>query len=100
MRVGLTIALRRTEVETSLTLLLPPGSYPAAIWVALRQVDAFALLGWSALAWGGWRRGQVGLLTALAVCGSLWLVESTIRIGSILVLGAGMRLTLISVIYH
>jgi hypothetical protein len=95
VRVGLMVALRRGEVETSMALALPPGTHPAALWVASRQVDAFALLGWLALARGGWRRGQVNLATALLLCGMLWLGESAARIAGTLVAEAGMRLTLI-----
>ena len=68
VRVALAIALRRTEADTSLALVLPPGSYPAAAWAALRQLDAFALLGWAALARSAWRRGQANLATAVLVC--------------------------------
>ncbi len=95
VRVGLMVKLSRPEVETSPTLLLPPGTYSAPVWLALRQLDAFALAGWLALAWSGWRRGQASLLAALFVCGGLWLVESAIRVAAGLILGAGMRLTLI-----
>ncbi len=95
VRVGLMIALRRPDVETSATLLLPSGTYPAALWVALQQLDAFAILGWLVLATGAWRRGQSNLFVALFICAVLWLGESTLRIGLTLILGAGMRMTLI-----
>jgi hypothetical protein len=95
VRVGLMIALRRPEVETSAALLLPPGRYSAAVWVALRQIDVFAALGWGAMALGGWRRGQVNLAAAGLVCGAMWLVEAGVRIGFALLVGAGMRLTLL-----
>jgi hypothetical protein len=95
VRVVLMLALRRGDVETSLALLLPPGSYPAATWVALRQADAFALLGWMALARGGWRRGQVHLATAVLVCAVLALGEAAVRISATLMIEAGMRLTLL-----
>jgi hypothetical protein len=95
VRVALMLALRRTDVETSLALILPPGSYPAPMWVALRQVDAFALLGWIALARGGRRRGQVNLATAVLVCTLLALGEAVVRIGATLVIEAGMRLMLL-----
>jgi hypothetical protein len=94
VQVGLMLALGRDEVETSATLLLPPGSYPATTWVMLRQADAFALWGWVALAVGGWRRGQANLLTAGLICGGLALAEAALRAGWLLFLGAGMRLTL------
>jgi hypothetical protein len=95
VRVVLMVALRRADVETSLVLALPAGSYPAAAWVALRQADAFALLGWTALALGGWRRGQVHLATAAVACALLALGEAAVRVGATLVLEAGMRLTLV-----
>jgi hypothetical protein len=95
VRVGLMVILRRPGVETSLTLLLPPGTHPATTWVALSQLDLFALLGWTALAVGGWRRGQASLPAAALVCGSLAVVEATTRITWALVTEAGMRLTLI-----
>jgi hypothetical protein len=95
VRAALVVALRRPAVETSLTLLLPRGSYDAATWVALGQVDVFAVLGWMALAFGGWRRGQVNLAGALAVCAMLWSMEALLRISAELTLGAGMRLSLI-----
>jgi len=95
VRVALMIALGRPEAETSATLLLPPGTHPATLWIALRQLDAFAALGWLAMAAGAWRRGQAGLPGALFVCAGLAVTEAILRIGAALVLGAGMRMTLI-----
>ncbi len=95
VRGGLMLALHRDQIETSATLLLPPAACSAALWVALRQLDVFAVLGWMALALGGWRRGQANLLTAFLICGSLWMIEAAVRISYALVIGAGMRLTLI-----
>lgn len=95
VRVALTIALRRPEIETSAALLLPPGTHPGALWVALRQLDAFPLLGWFAMARGGWRRGQVGLFGAVAVCGVLFLIEAAARVQFSLLIEAGMRLSLL-----
>jgi hypothetical protein len=92
VRAGLMVALRRPEVETSAALVLPDGSYPAAAWLAARQLDAFALAGWLALARGASRRGQVGVPAALAVCGGFWLAEAALRVGLGLITGAGMRL--------
>jgi hypothetical protein len=94
-RVVLMIALRRTDVETSAALLLPPGAYPAAVWVSLRQVEPFAIWGWCALAVSGWRRGQVNLATASLVCLLLAVMEAGLRIGYTLVVGAGIRLSLL-----
>lgn len=93
--VGLTIALRRADVETSLALLLPPGRYPAAVVLLARRADPFVLWGWLALAWGGYRRRQVNLATALAVCLGLALGEAALRIVCGLVAGAGMRLSIL-----
>jgi hypothetical protein len=92
---ALMIALRRPEVETGLTLFLPAGHYDAATWVALSRIDLFALVGWSAMAWGGWRRGQLNLFTAFCLCGTLALLEFALRIAAALAIGASMRLTLI-----
>lgn len=90
----LMIVLRRPDVETGLTVLLPAGHYDATTWVALAKVDLFALVGWMAMAVGGWRRGQVNLFTALVVCTMLALFEFGLRIALSLMIGASMRLTL------
>lgn len=95
VRVGLTVALRREDVETSLALLLPPGSYPAAVVLLARQADPFALIGWLALAWAGWRRRQVNLATAILLCGMLAMGEAIVRVTCGLVVGAGMRLSIL-----
>lgn len=94
-KVALIYTLGRPAPETSLTLLLGPGRYPASVWVALEQVDAFAVLGWLALARGGWRRGEAHPAVALSACGVLAAIEAATRTAAALVLGAGMRLTLI-----
>ena len=94
-RVALAIALRRPGIDTSMALALPPGSYPAPLWVALQQLDAFALVGWVLMARGAWRRGQANLATAALICGGLWLMEASARIILTLIFEAGMRLTLI-----
>lgn len=91
-RIILGIALDHREVETSATLFLPPGEHWAVLWTAARQLDAFALVGWTALAVAGWRRRQVNLFTAGFVCLLLWALEAVIRTALILVVGAGMRL--------
>lgn len=95
VRAALMFALRRTEVETSLTLLLPAGTHPATVWVAMRQLDVFALIGWASLARGGWRRGQVNLLSAALICFMLAAIEAGVCITTTLLVEAGMRLTLI-----
>jgi hypothetical protein len=93
LRAGLMIALRRPEVETSAALFLPAGAYPAWLWLILRQADAFALVGWFVMARGGIRRRQVGWWAAFAVCAGIGLLEAAVRVGFGLVVGAGMRLT-------
>lgn len=93
VRAALMVALRRTEVDTSAALFLPPGNYPAALALGLQQADAFALVGWLAMAAGGRSRGQVGVPGALLVCGSCWAFESSVRVALGMVAGAGMRLS-------
>lgn len=97
VRVVLLIALRRGEadVETSLAIFLPPGIYPAWAWLALRQLDVFALLGWLALARAGWRRGDANLIAAVLLCGFVGGLELGIRTGIGLLLGAAVRLSLV-----
>ena len=98
VRVGLLVWLRRGEddLDTSLGLLLPPGTYPAATWLMLRQCDLFALLGWSSLAVAGWRRGDANLAAAVFLCSTLGLFEISLRTVVGLVLGSAMRLSLIT----
>ena len=91
VRVLLMITLRSQEVETSLALALPSGTYPATTWLILHQLDVFALLGWAAIAGGAWRRGQANLVAALLVCVLLGLGEVALRSGMTLVVEAGMR---------
>jgi hypothetical protein len=92
VQLALLIKMQSTEVETSLVLLLPAGTYPALMWVALRQLDAFALLGWAALIRGGWRRGQSNLAVATLACALVALCELTCRLGFALITGSAMRL--------
>lgn len=94
LRVVLCLALRRTDVDISLALAMPPGIYPAWNWALLAQVDHFSLWGWTAMAWGGWRRGQANPLTSTLTCVLVALVEMTLWIGAVLVVGSAMRLTL------
>jgi hypothetical protein len=95
VRVGLMIALRRSDIETSFALAFPPGPYSATLWLALRQTDIFALIGWAAMAIGGWRRGQMNLVNAITVCGLLALGEAALRVTLGLVIGSGMRLAIL-----
>jgi hypothetical protein len=95
VRVALSFALRGTEADTSLALALPRGTHSALAWLAARQVDAFALSGWAMMALGGWRRGQANLAVAFLVCAVVALGEAIPRVGFALIVGAGMRLTLL-----
>lgn len=95
VHAALMVALRRGDVETSAALFLPPGAYPAAVWLGLRQLDVFALVGWSVLASGARRRGQVGWLGAVAVVVMLGLIEATVRVGAGLTMGSVMRLSVL-----
>lgn len=91
VRAALMVALRRPDVESSPALFLPPGTYPAALIVGLRQLDVFVLLGWSSLARGAWRRGQANLVVAFAVAATLCAVEAVVRECAILLFEGGMR---------
>lgn len=91
VRAALMVLLHRPDVESSPVLLLPPGTYPAAMVVGLRQLDAFAVLGWFSLARGAWRRGQANLVVAFTVAGLLWATEAIVRLSVILLIEGGMR---------
>jgi hypothetical protein len=95
-RLGLMIVLRRGEadVETSLAIFLPAGTYPAALWMVLRQLDLFALLGWGSLAIAGWKRGDAPLFATASICAGSGVLELGIRVAVGTVLGAAMRLSL------
>jgi hypothetical protein len=95
IRLMIMVVLRNPDVETSVTVLLPPGTYRAPLWVALRQIDPFPILGWYLLARNGWRLGQVNRATALLTCGALWALESVSRIVWTLTIESGTRLMLI-----
>jgi len=90
----LAFALRTPDIDVSMTLFLPPGTYRAIVWVALRQLDAFAILGWLALIYGGWRRRQANLLTSTMACSLAAAGELAVRILWALVIGVAMRLAL------
>ena len=66
VRVALMLAMHRSEVDTSIVLLLPPRMYAAREWVVLQQIDCFALIGWLGMAWGACRRGQASLCGVVA----------------------------------
>jgi hypothetical protein len=91
VRVLLMVTLRSREVDSSLALALPPGSYPVLFWLFLRQLDVFALAGWAVIGVGAWRRGQVSLAAAFLVCGLLEFCEVAVRVGTILIVEEGIR---------
>jgi len=95
VQVVLMVGLRRPSVETSAVLLLGRGAYSAWQWTALRQLDVFALAGWLAMAWQGWRRGQVGPVAALLTCAVLAVGEMGARVFVAVVIGGGIRLTVL-----
>jgi len=93
VRAGLMVALRRGGVETSAALLLPAGVHPAWVYLGLRQLDAFTLAGWGAVAAGARRRGQVNWPGAVAVAAALGAFEAAVRVAAGLGMGAAMRLS-------
>jgi hypothetical protein len=95
VRAALAIGLKRSEIETSPTLLLPPGTHPGAVWATLQQFDIFALLGWLAMAKCGIVRMRVGAISSVLICLVLFLIEAIVRLQFSLVIEAGMRLTLL-----
>ncbi len=94
VRAGLMVTLRRVDVETSATLLLSVGQVDAVIWVGLRQLEGFAILGWLGILLSTWRAGRVGPWTALGLVVGLATVEAALRVGLQLVIEAGLRTTL------
>ncbi len=93
VRGALMMALRRDDIETSAALFLTPGTYRALIAIAVRQLDAFALIGWTTMAVGAVKRGQVKWPGALSVVVTLALIEAATRISFEALLGASMRLS-------
>jgi hypothetical protein len=98
VRVLLMVALRRGEddVDVSLALLLPAGVHPAPLWLVYRQIDPFSILGWLAMAVGGWKRGDAPLWWTLAICGGLAVVEILLRVSTAAVIGGAIRMSLIT----
>jgi hypothetical protein len=94
VQAALMLALRRGDVETSAALLLPPGTYHAAVALLLRQLDPFVLTGWAVIAAGAVRRGQLGWFGALVVVALFAATEAVARVDIGLLTGAGMRLSL------
>ena len=95
LAVGLDLVAPPGPADTTLALFLPPGTHPAWLWAALRQVDPFALWGWLALAVGAARRRQVPIALGLATVAPLLAAEVVARGVGAAVLGAGMRLSII-----
>jgi len=98
IRVAMMVSMRRGEegVDTSLGLLLEPGTHSAVVWMALRQLEVFALLGWAMLAVAGWKRGDAPLAAAIGICGGLGLAEVSLRTAFGLLMGGSMRLSLMA----
>lgn len=94
VRAALMVAFRRGDIETSAALFLPPGAYPALLWLSLAQLDIFAMMGWAALAIGAHRRRQAGWTLALTLTLVLALSESFVRVALGLGMGAAMRLSI------
>lgn len=95
LTLGMTLARAPGEPDTTLGLLLPPGTHPAWAHATLHAADLFALWGWLALAWAARRRRQVTLSVALLTILPLAIVEVAARGAAAAILGAGMRLTII-----
>jgi hypothetical protein len=95
VRVAVVLSLRRDTAETSLVLILPPGRHAGATWAAMRQLDVFALLGWTALGRRAVRSRQVGVVGAFLACATLWAVEASLRVGAMLFVESGMRLSIL-----
>jgi hypothetical protein len=94
VQVVLAVMLDSASVDTSVALLLPPGTYSAGRWILLRQLDCFALFGWLVLAWGGYRRGQAGWGPALLLIAMVAIMEAMVVSSASLVVELGMRLSL------
>ncbi|MHB0959948.1 MAG: hypothetical protein ACYC6N_20945 [Pirellulaceae bacterium] len=94
VRSVLMLALNRSDVDTSVVLLLPPQMYAARDWVALQQIDCFAVIGWLGMAWGAGRRGQASLFAALLACLVVAAVEGLIFSGTSLLINLGIRLAI------
>ncbi|QEH37222.1 hypothetical protein OJF2_58090 [Aquisphaera giovannonii] len=94
-RLALAASLGRGEadVETSAALLLPPGRHPAALWLALRQVDLFAMAGWALMAHAAGRRGESPRWLAWTLCLLLAFLECAVRVAAALGMGGALRLS-------
>lgn len=94
VRVVLMLALDRSAISTSVQMFLAEESYTASSWLLYEQLDCLALIGWLGMAWGGWRRGQAGVLMAVIVCALLAAIDVGIHGGASLVVNLGMRMSL------
>ncbi|NLX56782.1 MAG: hypothetical protein GXY58_16875 [Planctomycetaceae bacterium] len=94
VRVMLMLVLQRSDIDTSIVLLLPSRTYGAWEWVLLQQIDCFAMLGWLGLAWGACQRRQANLLVALLTCLLVAVLEMQVVGGLSLLVNLGMRLTI------
>jgi hypothetical protein len=94
VQVVLMLVLQRSDIETSIVLLLPPRIYAAREWVLLNQIDCFAVIGWLGIAWSACQRRQTNLYLALLTCFFLAALEIQIRGGFSLLVNLGMRLTI------
>jgi len=94
VRAVLMLALDRSAISTSVQMFLAEESYTASTWLLYEQLDCFALIGWLGMAWGGWRRGQAGLLMAVIVCIVLAAIDVGIHGAASVVVNLGMRMSL------
>ena len=94
VRVVLMLALDRSAISTSVQMFLAEESYTASRWLFYEQLDCFALIGWLGMVWGGWRRGQAGLLMAVIACALLAAIAVGIHGSASVVVNLGMRMSL------
>lgn len=94
VQVVLMLVLHRSDIETSVVLLLPPRIYAAREWVLLDQIDCFAVIGWLGLAWSACQRRQTNLYMALLMCFLVAALEAQIHGGFSLLVNLGMRLAI------
>jgi hypothetical protein len=94
VQVVLMLALHRSDIETSVVLLLPQRVFAAREWVLLHQIDCFAMIGWLGLAWSACRRGQTNLYVALLTCFVVAAIEVPVRGSFWLLVNLGMRLAI------
>ncbi len=95
VRTGLAIGLRRSEIETSPTLFLSPGTHSGIVWAGLHQLDIFAILGWLVMLRCGIFRMRIGFFSATLICLFLFVFEALWRLQFSIIIEAGMRLTLL-----